>query len=165
MLALWSDHCPNLGEVFVKVMLAVIVLLMSTFAEREGGAGWGRHEWEGGVGQGRGRPQVHASGRASSSLHPAPVAAHLVSLNGNDAVRLPVGVKVVGDDDRLLRGGNPLLAGLGVNLEDMSLCGEHWTLPAGGRDSLDDTHHCRATPTTAPPVHVQAERCTLSRHS
>ena len=91
----------------------------------------------------KGRLQLQTSGRVSS---PAPEAAHLVSLNGNDAVCFPVGVKVVRDNDRLLCGGDPLLAGLGVNLEDMSLGGEHWTLPVRGGGSLYHTHHCGPHP-------------------
>ena len=35
VLALWSDHWPNLGDVFVNVMLAVMVLLTSACELRE----------------------------------------------------------------------------------------------------------------------------------
>ena len=53
MLARWSDHCPNLGEVFVKVMLAVMVLLISTWEKEAQGRAGGRGKGETGEGQGK----------------------------------------------------------------------------------------------------------------
>lgn len=74
---------------------------------------------------------------------------HLASVDADDAIAVARAVVKIGDGDSLLAGGDPVLLGRRVNLEDVGPGGVDRLLPgehrAGGSER-QHTHHTRQQP-------------------
>lgn len=58
---------------------------------------------------------------------------HLRSIQTDDSIYIPGTVEEVGDRDSMFTGGNPILLGVWIDLEDMGPCAEDGLLSVKGR--------------------------------
>lgn len=62
--------------------------------------------------------------------------AHLGTIQADDAVDIARTVVEVGDSDSMLTGRQPVLLGVGINLEDMGPCAVDGLLPKGDEEEV-----------------------------